>query len=114
MFLDLDSNVAGVDRLYVADGTAGITKWNLATTGGTWTLAGTFTIAAPTGFRAVTAFVTGADVTVIGTTAQFAGTRIVRYVDTGTGTPTGTVILTASASGPAQGYRGIAPAPVLP
>ena len=54
---------------------------------------------------------TGADVTLIGTTAQVAATRIVRYIDTGTGTPTGTLINTAPAGHGLPRHRAVA-APV--
>jgi hypothetical protein len=109
-FLDLNPNVTGVDRLYIADGNLGIQKWTLASTGGTWTLAATFTVTPAAGFRGVTALVTGANVTVIGTTAEVTGTRIFSFVDTGTGTPTGSLLVTATSP---QGYRGVALAPHL-
>ena len=117
VFFDRNASVDGFDLLYIADDggqgatVEGVQKWTLATTGGMWTKVATFvppTTAA--GFRGLTALVTGADITVIATTDQGTQTRIIKFVDTGTGTPTGTVLVTAPA---AQGYRGVTLAPHL-
>jgi hypothetical protein len=119
--LDANPNTTAPDTLYIADDAQngstnpGIQKWTKAVNG-TWSRQYNFTaVAAPNTFRGLTGFVTGANVTIIGTTTENIGTRVFAFVDTGTA-PTGTLIATApiTAAPVGQGYRGLAPSPVLP
>jgi hypothetical protein len=112
VMFDRNPSIAGVDLLYVANGNSGIEKWTLGT-GGMWTRTATFNISPAVGFRGVTGLVTGqtgSNITLIATTAEVNATRIVTFVDTFTGIPTGTVTNTAADG---QGYRGVALAPHL-
>jgi hypothetical protein len=114
VFFDRDSNVDGFDTLYISDdgnGTfQGIEKWTLPATGGTWTRGLTFNVSPAVDFKGVAGLVTGSNITLIGTTDEGAASRIVTFVDTGSGAPTGTVISTSAAG---QIYRGVALSPHL-
>ena len=108
--LDQDGAVSGLDVLYIADdnnnGTnGGIQKWVFD--GVTWTKIATFTDGTTSGYRGLTAFASGNDVIVLGTTGD--GMTVVKYVDDGTNTsPTGTAIATALTN---TAYRGLALSP---
>jgi hypothetical protein len=111
VFFDRDGN--GVpELLYVADDGSstvrGIQKWTLAA--GTWTKAATFNLT-PTAaqFVGLAGFDTGSSIVLLASTDE-ALPRLVSFVDTFSGTPTGTVIGTSSAN---TAYRGIALAPHL-
>jgi hypothetical protein len=102
---------AGYELMYVSDdGNAanqGIQKWTLSA--GTWTRVATFNLSPAVDFKGLAGVVTGSNVTLIATTDQgTAANRIVTFVDTGSGTPTGNVISTSQSG---QIYRGVALAP---
>ncbi|MFN0075854.1 MAG: esterase-like activity of phytase family protein [Prosthecobacter sp.] len=120
-YFDLDSGVAGVDTVYVADDgttTGGIIKYSL--TGGTWTSRGITGVATDT-YRGITGFALGSTVTLYltrkGGGAAAGGGELVSLVDAGgptaniTGTPT--LIATAATN---TAFRGVALAPqaILP
>lgn len=110
VLLDRSSAVPGVDTLYVADDRTvasggGIQKWT--SNGTAWSLVTTFT-QGTNGFRGLAGVVTGANVTLIGTTAAASANAVVVFVDDGSASPTGSVIATAPAN---TAYRGIAFAP---
>jgi hypothetical protein len=111
VFFDRDGT-AGFDTLYVADDggatTRGIQKWTLGG-GGTWSRVATFQVTTSIGFRGLAGAVTGSSVTLIGSTDE-AVPRLFVFVDTGSGTPTGTLIGTSPTN---TAYRGIALAPHL-
>jgi hypothetical protein len=117
VFFDLDPSVPGVDTLYVADDTTGgIKKWRLTSMTGPWTLQTTsFTMVAsgtqPTGFRGLAGSLSGSTVTLIAGTADTPGSlRLVKFVDDGTASPVGTVIVTAATN---TAFRGLALSPHL-
>lgn len=105
--LDLDGSVNGLDTLYVADDastTGGVQKW--VYNGTTWTKIATFNSGTTKGFRSVTAFVSGSNVVVLGTTGDGSPNSVIEYVDDGVNTtPTGTVLATAPTN---TVFRGIA------
>jgi hypothetical protein len=110
VLLDRSAAIAGFDTLYVADDRAvssggGVQKWTY--NGTTWALAATFT-QGTNGFRGLAGIVTGANVTLIATSALASANTIVTFVDTGAASPVGTVIATAPTN---TAYRGIAFAP---
>jgi hypothetical protein len=119
VFLDLNTSVAGLDTLYVADELAGgIKKWTW--NGATWSQSSTsFTSVTGIGtinFRGLAAVVVGSDVNLIAGTStatgadQYGSTHIVKFVDDGSASPTGTVIVTAPTN---ELYKGIAMSPHL-
>jgi len=115
VLFDRDGN-GTVETLYVADDSTvanggGIQKWTLS--GGTWMKGITMLDpgAVPVGFRGLLGTVTGTtgtDITLVAVTSEPVANRIVKFVDTGSGTPTGTLISTAGAN---TAYRGVALAP---
>jgi hypothetical protein len=110
---DLDPNTPGVDVLYVADDSIGISKYSLI--GTTWTLNGTVG-AGTDAYRGLTAVVSGTTVTLYavrggGSTATGGGqlvtlTDISGYNGAFAGTPT--VLVTATTN---IAFRGVALAP---
>ena len=117
-FADLDSGVAGVDTLYVADdantvGTGGVRKFSLV--GGTWTANGIAGLESDA-YRGLTGSVTGGTVTLFaarkGGTAATGGGEIVSLVDAAgynaTIIATPTLLATAAAN---TSFRGVALAP---
>lgn len=105
--LDLDGSVTGLDTLYVADDTTttgGIQKWVF--NGTVWTQIATFNDGTTKGFRSVTAFASGSNVIVLGTTGDATPNKVIEYVDDGVNTtPTGTVLASAPTN---TIFRGIA------
>jgi hypothetical protein len=124
VFADRDPLVPGFDRLYVADdgGTTfiaanqGIQKWTLAQGATNWTRVATFNLPQPAppantfGFRGLAGIVSPTSVTLIGSTSEATGNRLVVFVDTDSGTPVGTVVGTAGAG---TAFRGVTPSPHL-
>jgi hypothetical protein len=114
VFFDRDPMVSGFDTLYISDdgnGTfQGIEKWTLAQGATSWARVATFNLSPAVDFKGVAGLVTGNNVTLIGTTDEGTSSRIVVFVDTGTGSPTGSVIATSAAG---QIYRGVALSPHL-
>src|SRR5262249_21172704 len=109
--LDRDPMVAGLDTLYVADDRAlasggGIQKWTF--NGITWSLANTFNSGLTTGVRGLTAVVTGANVTLIATTAAASPNGLVVVGDDGPRPPPATSTATAGVD---TAFRGVALAP---
>jgi hypothetical protein len=115
-FVDTDG-LPGADRLYVAasgsgepdagpDAAGGVKKYVFEQASKSWRLASTFSAGVTTGLRGLTAYKEGADVVVVATPLE--GDKLLRFVDTGTGTPTPTVIATAP---PGVIYRGVTNAP---
>lgn len=110
VFFDRDSTVAGVDTMYLADdravtGGGGIQKWTF--NGTTWTLVGTFSAVSSgtaTGYRGLTGTLLNGQPTLVGTTTEATANRVVVFVDTGSGSPTGTVIATSPST---ANYRGV-------
>ena len=112
-FADLTASVAGLDTLYVADDTLGITKYSLVS--GTWTSNGVVGAAADT-YRGLTAAVTAGVVTLyatgLGGSGATGGGKLVTLTDASgynaafTGTPT---VLASAASQTA--FRGVALVP---
>jgi hypothetical protein len=113
--------VNGVQTLYIADdeggGVGGITRFRLS--GSTWGSpshiqgmvtpgpdGGTVTV----GYRGLAGYVTGTTVTLMASTGTAAGGQdaLVLIVDTGTGTPTQTLVATSSAN---ETFRGVAVPP---
>ena len=112
-FADLDSTVAGLDTLYVADDTAatgGITKYAL--TGGSWISKGTVGAGADA-YRGLTGFVNGGTVqlfaTGLGGSGATGGGKLVSMSDASgyNGTFTGTATTLASAA-TNTAFRGVA------
>ena len=117
-FAVVDRNGNGaVDTVYMADdgmGTMpvndqGIQKWTLS--GGTWGRDTSFTVTPAIGYRGLAALVTATDVvTLVATTAETANNRIYVFVDSGSGSPTSTLMGTSSNN---TLYRGVAFSPHL-
>jgi hypothetical protein len=111
VFLDMNSNgfgTTGLDTLYVADdrGTAsggGLQKWTYSDASSTWTLASTWT--ATTAVRGLAGIKVGSTVYLVASTTETSANRLVTWVDTGSGTPSATLISTAGAN---TIYRGLA------
>ena len=111
--VDLDGQ-PGAERLYVAvdgsrsaDGVSGgVQRYVYDAQATTWTLDATFTDGVTTGVRGLTAYKDGSNVVIVTTTTE--GDRLLRFVDTGAGTPTSAMIATAP-NGAA--FRGVALAP---
>ena len=107
--LDRDPNVPGPDLLYLADDRSppngGIQKWTFD--GTTWTLATTLN-AGSSGARGLTAFVTGANVTLVATTGEATQNHLVALVDDGSASPQLATVATASAN---TMFHGVALAP---
>ncbi len=101
----------GIDTLYVADDRApsatggGVQRWQLMA--GTWTLTATFFDSLTAGVRSLAAYVDGANVVVVASTAE-TPQRLIAYTDTGTVAPVARVLATAAAN---AAYRGVALAP---
>jgi hypothetical protein len=111
VFFDRNPGVPGLDALYVADDRAvasggGIQKWTFD--GTTWTLASTFNSGLATGTRGLTGFVTGANVTLVATTAEASQNKLVVVVDDGSASPAAAVVATAGAN---TVFRGVALSP---
>jgi hypothetical protein len=74
--------------------------------GGTWSKVATF---GSTGFRGLAGAVTGSNVTLLAGPADANGSNsLVRFIDTGSGIPTGTTLSTATVGGTTSVYRAIA------
>jgi hypothetical protein len=89
----------------VANG-GGIQKWTF--NGTTWILGATFsavTSGTATGYRGLTGVMLNGQVTLVGTTTEAVSNRVVVFVDTGSGSPTGALIATSPAT---ANYRGVA------
>ena len=113
-------NVAGVQTLYIADDRTsaggGIGKFTLS--GGTWTNVWTVSGLAHspdggagiTGIRGLAGYATGNQVTLMATTGMGGDQpdQLLVMVDTGTGTPSPTVVATAGAN---ETFRGVAVPP---
>ncbi len=115
--LDLSTDVAGVDTLYIADDAAGaLGKYSLV--GGTWTSNGVIGVDADD-YRGLAAVVDAGQVTLFATrkggTAATGGGELVKLVDASgyNGAFAGTPSLLASASANTA-FRGVALAPVPP
>jgi hypothetical protein len=113
---DLDPNVAGVDRVYVADdrqtASGGIQRWTFD--GTTWTLGATFAPAGPPffGVRGLAAALSGGNVVLFATTGETTANTIVTATDDGVSTSlTFTVLATAPAN---TAFRGIELLPAAP
>jgi hypothetical protein len=114
-FVDLDGQ-PGAERLYVAvDGSGegisgGVKKFVYNANSQTWALNATFTsgVAAESGLRGLAAYKDGSNVVILATTKE--GDKLLRYVDTGSGSPTATTIATAPAG---VVFRGVSNAPKL-
>ncbi len=113
--------VNGVQTLYVADdqggGVGGIFKYSLS--GTTWSSAGHvqgMVVPSPdggtvmVGYRGLAGYVTGTTVTLMASTGMAAGGQdgLVLIVDTGTGSPTQTLVAASSAN---ETFRGVAVPP---
>jgi hypothetical protein len=113
-FADLDNSVPGLDTLYVADETSGLTKFSLVS--GSWVSNGTVGLASDN-YRGVTGFVSGTTVNLFATrkggSGATGGGELVSLVDaTGydgafVGAPT--LLATAAAN---EAFRGVAYVPV--
>ena len=104
----------GLDTLYVADDStttgnteAGIQKW--VKSSGTWSRTARFLLTTTVGFRGLTGKIVGSNVLLIATGAEASLNRIVKFVDDGSPTITGTVLVTGSPTN--QIYRGVAFSP---
>ena len=84
----------------------GIQKWTFD--GTTWSLANTLNAGLSTGARGLTAFVTGANVTLVATTGEATQNKLVVAVDDGSAAPAVTTIATAAAN---TMFHGVALAP---
>jgi hypothetical protein len=108
-FADLNAAVAGMDTLYVADDSVGITKYSFD--GATWTVNGTNGIAGDA-YRGLTGVQSGTTVTLYaarkGGSGTAGGGEIVSLVDDGTFSGVPTVLATAVAN---TAFRGIALTP---
>jgi len=108
---DLNSGVAGLDTLYVADDAAGLQKWTLVPSdggsGNTWILATTLNISGNTGFRGVAGYVAGGVVTLMASTAEASPNRLVVFVNDGAGTVVGNAATNTI-------FRGVAVSPHFP
>jgi hypothetical protein len=109
---DLNPGISGLDTLYVAEQDVGLRRYKFD--GTAWsTLANppvVLNIANNPGFRGVAGYAVGGTVTLMATTSQGTN-RLVVFVDTGTGTPTGTPVATAA---PNTVFRGVAVSPHFP
>jgi hypothetical protein len=107
VLLDVKSGVAGVDTMYVADESSGVTKWTYD--GTKWSLVGTYASGLGTaGVRGLAAAIDGSTVVLVATTTDPSKNRLVYGVDDGTNAVTFTTIATAPAN---TVYRGVAPSP---
>jgi hypothetical protein len=114
---DMPEGPSAIDRAYVVDrgnggaGMPGVHKWTFD--GTTWTRAAVLNLATGTpGYRSIAGYAVGQTVTLMadtfGTPADTAPNSLVVFVDTGTGTPVGSVVANAAAN---TQYRGIAVSP---
>jgi hypothetical protein len=105
-FADLDASTAGLDTLYVADDSAGVTKYTLV--GGAWTANGTVGSATDL-YRGLTGVVNGTSVALYATRG---GSQLVALTDAsgfnGAFAATPSVLATAAAN---TAFRGVAFAP---
>lgn len=101
LFLDVNTNVAGFDRLYIADANDGIKKWDFD--GTIWTVSNTFAIAS--GAYGVTGWYDGTVVHLIATQEAASANLLVSIVDDGSLTPAVNTIATAVAN---TAFRGVA------
>jgi len=110
VLLDRDDSVPGLDTMYVADDrdppAGGIQKWTFD--GTTWALAETFGGELPSGVRGLTAFATGPNVTLVGTTVEADQNNLVVVVDDGSASPTAKIVATAAKD---TMFHGVALAP---
>jgi methionine-rich copper-binding protein CopC len=106
-FADLTSSVAGVDTLYVADGT-GILKFSL--NGGKWTPNGS--VGGADQFRGLTAVVVGTSVTLYSTGTSGSSDKLYTFTDSSgwNGSVSGSATAIATA-GTNLGFRGVAQVP---
>jgi hypothetical protein len=112
-FADLDAGTPGVDVLYVADDSSGLTKYSLV--GGTWTANGTVGTGTDA-YRGLTGVVTGSTVVLYstrrgGSTAAGGGELVTLTDASGLGgafAPAPAVLATAAAN---RSFRGVALAP---
>ena len=117
-FAVVDRNGNGaVDTVYMADdgmetmpaNDQGIQKWTLS--GGTWGRDTSFAVTPAIGYRGLAALVTANDVvTLVATTAEATNNRIYVFVDSGSGSPTSTLMGTSATN---TLYRGVAFSPHL-
>jgi hypothetical protein len=120
---DRDPSIPGIDTIYLADDSPlrGIQKWTASVNPAAppaiiWSVAKTMTAVdlgtTPIGFRGLAGLETGSDVTLIATTGEASGNvdRLVVFVDSGSPTPTGKVLLSAPANAT---FRGVALSPHL-
>ncbi len=111
---DLDPGVPGVDTLYVADDSAGLSKYSLVA--GTWTTNGTIGVAADA-YRGLTGSVSGPTVSLFATrrggSGATGGGELVSITDTtgynATLSATPTLLATAATN---TAFRGVALAPI--
>jgi len=103
--LDRDDAVPGLDTLYFADDRSagsggGVQRWTLSQ--GTWGISKTFISGLSTGCRGLTAWVTGANVTIAATTTD---NKLVLLVDDGSANPAFATLATAATN---TAMRGVA------
>ena len=99
----------GSTRCTSRTATQGLKKYTF--NGTSWTAGPTLNIAGnAVGFRGVAGYAVGTTITLMATTAE-ATNRLVVFVDTGIGTPTGTAVATAAAN---TVFRGVAVSPHFP
>jgi hypothetical protein len=107
LLFDRDTNVAGLDTLYVADDhpppNGGIEKWTF--NGTIWSLQTYFSQNIAAGIRGLAGEVVGNAVVLYGTVAIASGNDIVKMVDDGSPAPSFSTIATAPAN---TVYRGLA------
>lgn len=115
-FVDTDGK-PGADRLYVAasgstdpdagpNAAGGVKKYVFDQASKTWQFSSTFSSGVTTSLRGLAAYKEGDDVVVVATTSE--GDKLLRFVDKDSGTPTPTVVTSASAG---VIYRGVTNAP---
>ncbi len=110
---DLNGSVAGFDTLYVADDRTlanggGVQKWTF--NGTTWSLSATLGSGSglTTGVRGLAGYQAAGVVTLFVTSTETSANKVIRIVDSGTGTPVGTTLATAPAN---TVFRGVASSP---
>jgi hypothetical protein len=105
---DIETGVAGVDTVYLADEAAGLEKWTFD--GTNWSLAFTLNAAgAGPGYRGVAGYAVGRTVTLMASSADASPNRLVVFVDENNNvTPAGSVV---GNSDPNTIFRGVALSP---
>ncbi|MET0591631.1 MAG: hypothetical protein ABW133_02955 [Polyangiaceae bacterium] len=116
VLFDRDPQVAGLDTLYLTDDRSpesdgsggGVQKWTYD--GKDWSRIATFYSvgSGSASFRGLTGIVAANGVTLVATSADAGGNRLVVFVDEGSTNPVGTVIATAPAN---TMFRGVAVSP---